>query len=159
MLRPSQSYMSRDMTKPTKWLSVRPEKTHISLGILPAWTESSLCAKWVAKDPSFLRADSEDSDQTGRLPRLIWVFAGCTLILLVLSCCGSYCGHIQPSPSERGRRIEQNGNSPPSLHLLQEKHRRVVSLSKTLYSPKVLVNYPGSDGSIPTWLKNCWLGR
>ena len=37
--------------------------------------------------------------------------------------------------------------------------RRVVSLSKTLYSPKVLVNYPGSGGSIPTWLKNCWLGR
>ena len=24
------------------------------------------------------------------------------------------------------------------------------SLSKTLYSPKVLVNYPGSDGSVPT---------
>ena len=37
--------------------------------------------------------------------------------------------------------------------------RRVVSLSKTLYSPKVLVNYPGSGGSVPTWLKNCWLGR
>ena len=27
---------------------------------------------------------------------------------------------------------------------------RVVSMSKTLYSPKVLVNYPGSDGSVPT---------
>ena len=37
--------------------------------------------------------------------------------------------------------------------------RRVVSLSKTLYSPKVLVNYPGSGGSVQTWLKNCWLGR
>ena len=37
--------------------------------------------------------------------------------------------------------------------------RHVVSLSKTLYSPKVLVNYPGSGGSVPTWLKNCWLGR
>ena len=36
---------------------------------------------------------------------------------------------------------------------------RVVSLSKTLYSPKVLVNYPGSGGSVPIWLKNCWLGR
>ena len=36
---------------------------------------------------------------------------------------------------------------------------RVVSLSKTFYSPKVLVNYPGSGGSVPTWLKNCWLGR
>ena len=26
---------------------------------------------WVAKDPSFLHADSEDSDQTGQLPMLI----------------------------------------------------------------------------------------
>ena len=32
---------------------------------------------------------SEDSDQTGRMPRLIWVFAGCTVILLVLSRGGS----------------------------------------------------------------------
>ena len=49
----------------------------------PAWAsvqsdQSSLCAQWVAKDPSFLHADSEDSDQTGRMPRLIWVFAGGT---------------------------------------------------------------------------------
>ena len=35
--------------------------------IRPVWSESSLCAQWVAKDPSFLRADSEDSDQTGRM--------------------------------------------------------------------------------------------
>ena len=27
---------------------------------------------------SFLHADIEDSDQTERMPRLIWVFAGCT---------------------------------------------------------------------------------
>ena len=33
--------------------------------------QSSLCTQWVAKDPSFLHADSEDSDQTGRMPRLI----------------------------------------------------------------------------------------
>ena len=37
-----------------------------------------------------LHADSEDSDQTGRMSRLIWVFAGRTAILLVLSCRGSY---------------------------------------------------------------------
>ena len=30
------------------------------------------------KDPNFLHADSKDSDQTGRMPRLIWVFAGRT---------------------------------------------------------------------------------
>ena len=46
-------------------------------------------AQWVAKDPFFLHADSEDSDLTGRMPRLIWVFTGRTLILLVLSCRGS----------------------------------------------------------------------
>ena len=40
--------------------------------------QSSLSTKWVAKDPSLLHADSEDSDQTGRMPRLIWVFAGRT---------------------------------------------------------------------------------
>ena len=35
--------------------------------------QSSQCAQWVAKDPSFLHADREDSDQTGRT-----VFTGCT---------------------------------------------------------------------------------
>ena len=70
-------------------MSVRPAKTQISLGIRPVWSESSLCAQWVAKNPSILHADSEDSDQTGRIPRLIWVFAGRTAILLVLSCRGS----------------------------------------------------------------------
>ena len=60
-----------------KW-HVRPAKTQISLGIRPVWSESSLCAQWVAKDPSFQHADSEDSDQPGRMPRLIWVFAGRT---------------------------------------------------------------------------------
>ena len=57
----------------TNEVNVRPAKTQISLGIRPVWSESSLCAYWVANDPSFLHADSEDSDQTGRMPRLIWV--------------------------------------------------------------------------------------
>ena len=35
-------------------------------------------------------AHNEDSDQTGRMPRLIWVFAGRTVILLVLSWDGSF---------------------------------------------------------------------
>ena len=46
------------MTKPTKWL--RPAKPQRSLGIRPVWSESSLCAQWEAKDPSFLPVDSED---------------------------------------------------------------------------------------------------
>ena len=59
----------------TNKMTVCPAKTQISR---PGWSESSLCTKWVAEDPNFLPADSEDSDQTGRMPRLIWVFAGCT---------------------------------------------------------------------------------
>ena len=55
------------LTKPTKW-PVRPAKTQISLGISPVWSESSMCAQRVAKDPSFLHADSENSDQTGAMP-------------------------------------------------------------------------------------------
>ena len=64
-------------------MAVRPAKSKISLGICPVWSESLLCAQRVAKDQSPLLADSEDS---GWMPRLIWVFAGRTLILLVLSC-------------------------------------------------------------------------
>ena len=60
-------------------MSVRPAKTQISLGIRPVSSESSLCAQWVAKGQRFLHADSEDSDQTGWMPRLIRVFAGHTL--------------------------------------------------------------------------------
>ena len=66
-----QQKMSCLMTKPTKWY-VRPAKTQISLGIHPVWSVSSLCTQWIAKHPSFLHVDSEDSDQTGHL--LIWVF-------------------------------------------------------------------------------------
>ena len=49
-------------------------QTRLNLVTLTCGSESSLCAQWVAEDPSFLLADSEDSDQTG-----------CTVILLVLS--------------------------------------------------------------------------
>ena len=50
----------------TNKMNVRPGKTQISQGINLVWSESSLCAQWVAKDPIFLHADSKDSDQTGQ---------------------------------------------------------------------------------------------
>ena len=50
--------------------------------LLSAWRKlGSLATHW---------AHREDFDQTGRMPRLICVFAGCIAILLVLSCRGSY---------------------------------------------------------------------
>ena len=50
--------MSRHMAKPTKW------PVHLRSACAPVWSESSLCAHWVAKVPWFLHADSKDSHQT-----------------------------------------------------------------------------------------------
>ena len=77
------------MTKPAMW-PVRPAKTHISLGIRPVWSESSLSAWRKLGSLATHWAHSEDSDQTGRMPRLIWFFAGRSVILLVLSWGGSH---------------------------------------------------------------------
>ena len=74
----------------TNKISVRPAKTQISLGIRPVWSESLLSAWRKLGSLATHWAHSKGSDQTGRMPRLIWVFAGRTLILLVLSCRGSY---------------------------------------------------------------------
>ena len=43
-------------------------------------------------------------------------------------------------------RVSDSGARGPGFETYR---RRVVSLSKILYSPKVLVNYPGSDGCRP----------
>ena len=81
--------MSCLMTKSTKW-HVLPVKIRISLGICPVWSKSSLSAWRKLGSLATNWAHSEDSDQTGRMPRLIWVFAGGTVILLALSWGSSY---------------------------------------------------------------------
>ena len=63
------------MSKP-KW-HVRPEKTRISLGIRPDWSVFAVRMKKLGSLATHW-AQSEDSDQTGRMPRLIWGFAGRT---------------------------------------------------------------------------------
>ena len=68
----------------TNKMAVRPAKTQISLGIRPVWSESLLSAWRKIGSLAIHWAHSEDSDQSERMPRLIWVFAGRTVILLVL---------------------------------------------------------------------------
>ena len=88
----SDLHLSRDMTKPTKWMCAQRR-------LRSAWASAqsdhdflsarrklgSLATHWV---------HSEDSDQTGQMPKLIWILAGRTLILLVLSCHGSFHGPV-----------------------------------------------------------------
>ena len=52
----------------TNKMTVRPAKTQISLGIRPDWSESSLGAQWVAKDPSFLHTDLKTLIRPGGCP-------------------------------------------------------------------------------------------
>ena len=80
--------MSRDMTKPTKWVCA--QRRHRSARASAQSDQSLRCAYEENVVLSCPLSASEDSDQTGRMPRLIWVFAGRTVTFLVLSCRGSY---------------------------------------------------------------------
>ena len=65
--------LSRRMTKPTKW-HVRPAKTQIRPSLIRVF---AVRLKNIGPLTTY-RARSEDSDQTGRMPMRIWVFAGRT---------------------------------------------------------------------------------
>ena len=85
--------LSHHMTTPTKW-PVCPVQTRISLGIHPVWSES-LLSVW--RNLGFLAtkwAHSEDSDQTGRMPRLICIFAVHTGHLVGFVMLGSFVHFI-----------------------------------------------------------------
>ena len=62
-------------------------------------------------------------------------------------CCNQYQSQLSEGARWLSGRVSDSGARGPGFETYR---RRVVSLSKTLYSPKVLVNYPGSDGSVPT---------
>ena len=82
------SYQNELRHDKTNKISVRQLKSQVSLGIRPVWSVFAVCMKkpWV---PSYPLSAREDSNQSGWMPRLIWVFDGRTVILLVLSCRGS----------------------------------------------------------------------
>ena len=105
--------LSRLEMSPDK-MAVRPAKTQINLGIRPVWSESSLCAQCVAKDPSGQRRLWSDP------PSLILVFAGRTLTLLVLSCPGSNIQikkYASPLPNIQKREQKERQTERKSIKL------------------------------------------
>ena len=115
----------------TNKVTVRPEETQISLGIRPVWSVPSLCAQWVAKDPMLLHADSEDYDQTGRMPRSESSL-GSQDILLVLSCSRSviqYMSHDMTKPAKwlcAQRRLRSAWASAQSDQSLRGPHEEAL---------------------------------
>ena len=84
-------YMSRLMDDKNQQNGMCAQRRQVSLGIRPVRSESSLSAWRKLESLAATHwAHSEDSDQTRRMPRLIWVFAGHTVIVLVLSWGSSY---------------------------------------------------------------------
>ena len=77
------AYVSRDMTKPTIWLCAQRR-------LRSTWASAQTDQRRRCPHEKNLGSSAtywaQKTDQTGRMPRLIWVFAGSTLILLVLSC-------------------------------------------------------------------------
>ena len=96
---------------------------------MPAYTISSPMSLWLRSATDMLLPLTKSTSYTN-----MFLAFGCALIL--------YGGARWLSG-----RVSDSGARGPGFETYR---RRVVSLSKTLYSPKVLVNYPGSDGSVPT---------
>ena len=87
-------HLIRGMTKSTKWLCAQRKLRSAQAS---AQSDQSSLFAWrkIGSLPT-QQVHSEDSDQNGRMPRLIWVFSGCTVTLLVLSCCRiSFFVHIR----------------------------------------------------------------
>ena len=103
-------------------MTVRPAKTQISLGIRPVRSESSLSA-WRNPRPLATHwVHSEYSDQSRWMPRLIRVFAGRRVALLVSSCHGSFCDKIFPLRVTRlvQNWVHVNGYLPSYLEIINE---------------------------------------
>ena len=87
---------------------------------LSAWSKlGSLATHW---------AHSEDYDQTGRMPRLIWVFAGRTVILVVLLWGGSYLLHLECKYRDTDQPFEK-------IRLTQ---LIILTTHQTLYNPSII---------------------
>ena len=135
----------------TNKMCVRPLKTRISLGIRPVWSASSLSAWRNHGSLTTQWVHSKDSDQTWRMPRLIWVFARRKLIVLVLSCRGS----IVNNPMLPLRDIPWCGCGPDDFKLLstivqlyEPRHDKTNKMSVCPAKTQI------SLGICPVWSKS-----
>ena len=139
----------------TNKMAVSSVNTQISLGICPVWSESLLCAQYVAKDPSFLHVDSEDSDQSGWTPDWPESSLGAHAILFVLSWGGSFISFFQNSFILTGKESiicpsinNENKSKGVVLHLSGQRSRSDVKV-KNIHSVFNLTVYMSTRTCIP----------
>ena len=150
--------MSRSTTKPSKW-PVRPAKTQISLGIRPVWSESSLCAQWVAKDPDSFMHTVKTLIRLGGFPGWSESSLGAQVILLILSC-GGLCNlsldaanptkwHVRPAKTSMSIRIHAQFDqsllgfyvyTKPLCADCEDSHSRLTARNRRLMWDLVVVD-------------------
>ena len=114
----------------------------LTVYMLSAWRKPGFIAThWVY---------SEDSDQTGRMPRLIWVFAGRTLTLLVLSCRDSFTLAVRQTSFLKS----QKGNTLCVCHqsALQILHNAIETVGLAFASANALVSVHMDQCLIFLWI-------
>ena len=136
----------------TNEMCVRPAKTQVSLGVRPVRSESSLSTWRKLGSLATYWAHREDSDQTRRMPSLIWVFAGCSLTLLVLSCHGSVFVSLICLPSY----------SLPTRQLLKVRNAE-MGTGKREWRPQLLFSLLENTGKYKQHVRSggvalvCWV--
>ena len=119
------------------------DKTNEMARLRSAWasaqSDKSLCC---TLHPSFLHVDTEDSDQTRRMPRLIWVIAGHTCNMVILSWDGSFIRTIWadfenqftrmcfPGRSDKHHNLQESITMSVRLTNIKHFYKHVISLYK-----------------------------
>ena len=141
--------MSRLVTKPTKWVCAQRR-------LRSAWAsaqsdQSSLCAQWVAKDPSFLHADSKDwldwADAQADLS-LRWAHNHIVgFVMRRLICCGTQ-GDSNENPQDTILwRIEEN-------HFINHQIPRKNNLTRAI---NIAIRWVRKRSYLKQWCMPLWI--
>ena len=129
---PELTKMSRNMTKPTKWLC--PQRRLRSAWASTQSDQSSPALNgWLRTQAYFMR--TAKTDQTGQMPRLIWVFAGHTFILFVL---------LKWNTRRKSEELSQGTAKLTNWHL---------------YPVKIKINLPRHKGWSEALLGSLWVEK
>ena len=150
-----QGHLSQCTTKPTK-CHVRPAKTRISLGICPVWSESLLSARRNIRSLATHWVHSEVADQTGWLPRLIWVYLCAQVVLLVLSCAGSFIITLPLAQYDWDIGKVPIKPKPFALFLCCICCRMLKYLIEPPHVKRVLITWANSEGSGMQFRQSLW---
>ena len=104
--------------------------------------QSSLCAQWVGKDPIFLHADNEDSDQTGPILLVLsWGGSNIHLICSSATSCWDIAGTNYKSTKKLWRQWLDRTHSSSSKQVVLTGCRNLSNLFRKQVS--VTVSKPG----------------